>query len=171
MSKYTQEGMGLMEILVALFLLAVGVLGFSALQIRAINASQEATERSAAMNLARDLAERIRVNKTALSNYKDAINKKEKDMSCIGTAINYLPNCNAGKMAKYDATEIIAKADSDGQTIKIYDCVGSNLNCIYVAWGRTNTTATNINTNSNKCVDSLTGTYLVDSQCLVMEAF
>lgn len=171
MKKYTQQGVGLMEVLVALFLLAIGILGFSALQIRAISASQEATERSAAMNLARDLAERIRVNRTALNHYKDAINKKEKDTSCVANSINYLPNCNAEKMAKYDATEIIAKADSGGQTIKIYDCVGSNLNCIYVAWGRTNTTTTNLNTNANNCVDSSTGTYLVDSQCLVVEAF
>lgn len=172
MAKHKQQGVGLMEVLVALFLLAIGVLGFTALQIRAIGASQEAADRSAAMNVARDLAERIRINKTALTSYKSAINNKEKETDCVGsTTISYLPNCNAEKMAKYDAMEILAKAENIGQTIKIYDCVGSNLNCIYVAWGKTNTTTNNINTDSKKCVDSSTGTYLVDSQCLVMEAF
>lgn len=171
MAKHKQQGVGLTEVLVALFLLAIGVLGFTALQMRAIGASQEAADRSAAMNVARDLAERIRINKSALTNYRSAINNKEKETGCVGTTISYLSNCNAEKMAKYDAMEILAKAENLGQTIKIYDCVGSNLNCIYVAWGKTNTTTNNINTDSTKCVDSSTGTYLVDSQCLVMEAF
>lgn len=171
MAKHKQQGVGLMEVLVALFLLAIGVLGFTALQIRAIGASQEAADRSAAMNIARDLAERIRINKTALTYYKSAINNKEKETGCVGTTTSYLPNCNAEKMAKYDVMEILTKADNIAQTIKIYDCVGSNLNCIYVAWGKTNTTTNNINTDSKKCVDSSVGTYLVDSQCLVMEAF
>lgn len=172
MFKYHQKGVGLMEVLVALFLLAIGILGFSALQIRAISASQEAVDRSAAMNIARDLAERIRINKTALTAYKDAVNKKDTANDCIAaTTIGYQPNCNPEKMAKYDAMEIISKANQRGQTIKIYNCVGSNLNCIYVAWGRTNTEVDNINTNPDKCVDSSTGTYLVESQCLIMEAF
>lgn len=171
MNNFNQQGVGLMEVLVAIFLLAIGVLGFSALQIRAIDASQEAADRSMAMNIARDLAERIRINKTALVNYKDAINKKDTQLGCLGDKTNYLPDCNAEKMAKYDAMEVITKADSIGHTIKIYNCVGSNLNCIYVAWGRTNTQTNNIDTAGDKCIDNSTGTYLVDSQCLVMEAF
>lgn len=66
-----QKGVGLMEVLVALFILALGVLGFSALQLRAMDAAQEATEYTVAMNNARDLAERMRVNRTALSDYKN----------------------------------------------------------------------------------------------------
>ncbi|MEC8056440.1 MAG: type IV pilus modification protein PilV [Pseudomonadota bacterium] len=173
MYKNFQTGVGLIEVLVALLLLAIGVLGFSVLQVRAVDASQEASDRSVAMNLARDLAERIRINKTGLAKYKDYINANPKtvETGCIGSATNYLPNCNPEAMVKFDVGEILTKADSLGQTIKIYNCVGSNLNCIYVAWGRTNTTTNNINTDASKCIDSSTGTYLVGSQCLVMEAF
>ncbi len=171
MNKNYQNGVGLMEVLVALLLLAIGVLGFSVLQVRAIDASQEASDRSVAMNLARDLSERIRINKTALTKYKEYINAKTVDTSCIGSATSYFPKCNPETMVKFDVGEILTKADSLGQSIKIYNCVGSNLNCIYVAWGRTNTTANNINTDASKCIDSSTGTYLVGSQCLVMEAF
>ena len=60
--KSKQNGVGLIEVLVALVLLAIGVLGFSLLQLRAIDAAQEATERTMAMSLARDLAERMRIN-------------------------------------------------------------------------------------------------------------
>ena len=171
MNKNYQDGVGLMEVLVALLLVAIGVLGFSVLQVRAVDASQEASDRSMAMNLARDLAERIRINKTALAKYKEYLNAKTKDATCVGATTSYLPNCNPEAMVKFDVGEILTKADGLGQTIKIYNCVGSNLNCIYVAWGRTNTTTNNIYTDASKCIDSSTGTYLVGSQCLVMEAF
>lgn len=171
MYKKFQNGVGLMEVLVALLLLAVGVLGFSVLQVRAVDASLEASDRSIAMNLARDLAERIRINKTALAEYKKYINAKTTGTGCIGSTDTYKPTCNPDDMAKFDTGEIIAKANNVGQTIKIYDCVGTNLNCIYVAWGRTNTDSNNINSNASKCIDTSTGTYLVGSQCLVMEAF
>ena len=56
----TQHGVGLMEVLVALILLSIGVLGFSILQVRAMDASLDASKRIQAMNLARDLSERMR---------------------------------------------------------------------------------------------------------------
>ena len=168
-NKNYQNGVGLMEDICRA---PAGALQISSvLQVRAIDASQEASDRSVAMNLARDLSERIRINKTALTKYKEYINAKTVDTSCIGSATSYFPKCNPETMVKFDVGEILTKADSLGQSIKIYNCVGSNLNCIYVAWGRTNTTANNINTDASKCIDSSTGTYLVGSQCLVMEAF
>jgi hypothetical protein len=49
--------------LVALVVLAVGVLGYVMLQVRAIEATIEGTQRIQAINIARDLAERVRVNR------------------------------------------------------------------------------------------------------------
>jgi len=173
MKKSVQKGVGLMEVLVALFILAIGVLGFAALQLRAMDAAQEATENTVAMNLARDLAERIRVNRTALSEYKTAINDKSTNDSCEGTnnitspKSLALPKCNSSTMAQYDAMEILEKTSQSGQSIIVADCVKSNLNCIYVAWGKTTISSDDL----TNCVDSNTGTYVVDSKCLVMEAF
>ncbi|WP_376745099.1 MULTISPECIES: type IV pilus modification protein PilV [Acinetobacter] len=168
-----QKGVGLIEVLVALFILALGVLGFSALQLRAIDAAQEATEHTVAMNNARDLAERMRVNRTALSDYKNAINNAVSVNACIGvnkvtTPKNIeIPKCDSTMMAQHDATEILAKASDNGQTVIIEDCVKSTLNCIYVAWEKTNITASDL----SNCVDITTGAYVVGSKCLVMEAF
>lgn len=168
-----QKGVGLIEVLVALLILALGVLGFAALQLRAMDAAQEATENTVAMNTARDLAERMRVNRTALSNYKDAINKALSIDTCIGTndittpKSLGIPKCNSTMMAQHDATEILAKASDNGQTVIIANCVKSTLNCIYVAWGKTSITATNF----SNCVDTTTGAYVAGSKCLVMEAF
>jgi type IV pilus assembly protein PilV len=60
-----------------LVILAIAVLGFAALQFRALDAVQEANDRTTAMTLARDLAEKIRVNRTQLSKYKSEINALE----------------------------------------------------------------------------------------------
>ena len=169
----SQKGVGLVEVLVALLILALGVLGFSALQLRAMDAAQEATEHTVAMNTARDLAERMRVNRTALSDYKEAINGNVSVDTCIGTndittpKNLAIPKCDSATMAQHDATEVLARTSDNGQTVIIADCVESTLNCIYVAWGKTNITATDI----NSCIDATTGAYIVDSKCLVMEAF
>ena len=53
-----QLGVGLTEILVALLILAISVLGFIALQYRAIEAMTEGENRIQAINIARDLAKK-----------------------------------------------------------------------------------------------------------------
>lgn len=168
-----QQGVGLVEVLVALVVLALGVLGFAALQLRALDAAQEAAEQTVAMNTARDLAERIRVNRTALSEYKKSINEKVSVNTCTGTTnisapkALAIPKCNAETMAQYDATEILEKASAQAQTIVIANCVQSSLNCVYVAWGNTTITPTDI----SQCVNTTTAAYVADAKCLVMEAF
>ena len=68
MNRRNQTGVGMFEVLVALFVLAIGVLGFAALQLRAVDATIEANDKTLAMNVARDLAERIRINRLSLGN-------------------------------------------------------------------------------------------------------
>ncbi|MCH7305981.1 type IV pilus modification protein PilV [Acinetobacter higginsii] len=176
MKRISQQGVGLIEVLVALVILALGVLGFSALQLRAMDAAQEATEQSVAINTARDLAERMRVNRTALGDYEAAVNAKTTDETgCINTneledksANKFaVPLCSPTVMAEHDATEVLAKARNQGQTIIVANCIGSSLNCIYVAWGDTTITATNV----SQCVNTITGVYVAGAKCLVMEAF
>lgn len=163
-----QHGVGMVEVLVALVILAIGVLGFSALQLRAMEATAEATDRTMAMNLARDLAERIRINRLGLNDYVTAINSAggTAATSCNGSAAAYKPNCSEEMMAKYDASEVRTKALEKGQTIIMRQCDGSvSRTCIYVAWGKTAITTSDVST----CM--VDGTYVPNSQCIVMEAF
>lgn len=160
-----QRGVGMMEVLVALFILAIGVLGFSILQLRALQATAEATDRTMAMTVARDLTDRMRINRLALSDYISAINSKQSETGCMGSAASYKPNCDSLKMAKYDATQILTKAESLGQSIIMKKCDGSSRVCIYIAWGSTVIAADDV----SDCMSS--GVYKPDSQCLVMEAF
>ena len=62
-TRSSQKGVGMVEVLVALIVLAVGVLGYVMLQVRAMEATIEGTQRIQAINIARDLAERVRVNR------------------------------------------------------------------------------------------------------------
>ena len=57
-----QQGMTLIEVLVALFVLVTGVLGAIALQTNAKQGSFDAMQRSLASALAQDIIERIRSN-------------------------------------------------------------------------------------------------------------
>jgi len=162
----SQNGVGLMEVLVALLLVAVGVLGFIALQLRSMEAANEAAERTFAINIARDLAERMRINKTAFDQYKKSINENKKNESgCLGMTATYIPNCSTTKMADFDSSEINNKAAQQGHRVRVDTCKGSGLSCIYVAWGDTN-----INTSIDTCINE-DGSYKANAQCLVMEAY
>lgn len=157
----SQKGVGLMEVLVALLLLSIAVLGFVALQIRAVAASTEAGQNIQATNIARDLAERIRVNRGGLSEYAE-----------IG-ASDVLPTCstdecNAAQMAKYDYAQVKQRATDLGMSLAVLNCQGSTLTrqCIYVAWG--GTTATDGNGSPN-CTNGTA--YVPDAKCIIMEVY
>lgn len=61
MRQYSQQrGVGLIEVLVAVLLLSVAVLGFSALQVRAISATDESLVRTKSLTIVRNLAEVMR---------------------------------------------------------------------------------------------------------------
>lgn len=136
--KSAQQGVGMIEVLVAMLLLAIGVIGFAALQVRALGASNEGMVRTQAMQIARDLAERIRVNHTL--GYAQYVNSlKTPDTGSFDCVTQY---CSPVNMAKYDVQAIRANAQNIGATIAYPVCYGMNdkLNgrrCIYVAWGAT----------------------------------
>lgn len=60
-----QAGFTMVEVLVALVVLTIGMLGIAALLLKSLQSGRTATYRTQAVNLAADLADRIRVNRTA----------------------------------------------------------------------------------------------------------
>jgi type IV pilus assembly protein PilV len=67
--KTTQTGFSLIEILVTIGILVVGLLGLAALQTQSTIAQMEAYQRSQALVLLQDLADRISVNKVNARSY------------------------------------------------------------------------------------------------------
>lgn len=63
------QGFSLIEVLVAVLVFSLGILGFISLQIKSIQAGQVAYYRSQATNLASDIIERVRANSTVAASY------------------------------------------------------------------------------------------------------
>ena len=99
-SKYATRqalrGFTIVEALVALVVLAVGMLGIASLYVTTLRASGSATSRMQAINLAGDLGDRIRANRTAQAAYAGAA--AANGTTCIGTAVT----CTAAQMAAHD---------------------------------------------------------------------
>jgi type IV pilus assembly protein PilV len=68
-----QHGVGLIEVMIALLVLSVGLLGMAALQIRAVQLNQSSYLRSQAVILAYDIADRISINGEQSASYAHAI--------------------------------------------------------------------------------------------------
>lgn len=64
-----QGGFTLVEVLVALIVLTIGMLGIAALYLDTLRASRQALVRTQAVNLAADIADRIRSNRTVANAY------------------------------------------------------------------------------------------------------
>lgn len=70
-----QRGFTLLEVLVAMAILAIGLLGLASLQTTAMQFTSSAYLRSQAANLAYDMADRMRVNRQAVlsGSYADVV--------------------------------------------------------------------------------------------------
>jgi type IV pilus assembly protein PilV len=76
----------MVEVLVALVVLAIGLLGIAALYLNSLQAGRTAIYRTEAVALAADLADRIRMNRTAQAAYGSLFADVEvADPDCITT--------------------------------------------------------------------------------------
>ena len=171
--KY-QQGVGLLEVLVALLLLAIAVLGFVALQLRAVEATSEGFNRIQAMNIARDLSEKIRINNSAIAQYQTQLSNQTNQKAPGGTC--YSGFCTPTAKAAFDVHEAYIQATNAGMTLNMITCPGTanGRRCIYVAWGKTDPVDTTATTTGHiACTNSTNSgfSYNDNSTCLVMEAY
>jgi len=95
-----QRGVGLIEVLIALLVLSIGLLGLAALQTQALKFNQGAFLRTHATTLAYDALDRMRANRetaTATTNYVVAVGDKKG-----GAKDCEVNNCTGVEMAGYD---------------------------------------------------------------------
>jgi type IV pilus assembly protein PilV len=89
-------GFTLVEVLVALVVMSVGMLGIAALYVEGLRAGRTAVLRTTAVTLAADMADRIRANPQALAAYAGA--GPGADNACV----NGPAPCSAAAMAADD---------------------------------------------------------------------
>ena len=171
--RTNQKGVGLIEVLVSLILLSIAVLGYSALQMQGVAASLEASNYVQAINIGRDLSERIKVNREGLNSYiaaanPPATNENEGDEATT-TKDCAEDFCSANEMAIYDYQQVTEKATGLGMSLAILNCQGPTSlkrKCIYVAWDETTPT------NGTKTTDCTTGVaYVTAARCVIIEAY
>lgn len=93
-----QQGFTLIETMVALLVISVGMIGVAALHGNALSSSGVAIRRSVAIGLASDIADRIRVNRSAGAAYQGAAADNNCDDPTGGGGVD----CSPAQMAAHD---------------------------------------------------------------------
>lgn len=95
-SPDAQRGISMLEVLVTLFIVAIGVLGLAGLQARATNAEFESYQRSQAIILVNDMVERIRTNRVNKGVFKNITTDLINGKPYLGTtgADSYTLTCS-----------------------------------------------------------------------------
>ncbi|WP_430738000.1 type IV pilus modification protein PilV [Psychrobacter sp. VH5] len=190
-----QTGVGLIEVMVALLLLSIAILGYSALQAQAIKATDESMERSQSLVMMRNIAEKIHANPSAIVTYATGLNSPyassnapNKKCGLDGTSVNQL--CNPTELAEAESYTLKAELQNYEFQIQMHPCpntggtgadAADNIMysyCLISAWGETTPT---IGTNDE--TDCLTervigdddklevagGSYHSKATCMMME--
>jgi len=116
-------GFTLIEVLIAMLVLAVGLLGLAGLQITSLKNNQSAYNRSQAIQLAYDLADRIRANSAGINIYTSTLpNVATAKADCLTTV-----GCTSADMAENDLfewnTSVSTVLPSGVSTISVADGV------------------------------------------------
>lgn len=132
------RGVGIVEVLVALVILSVGLLGTATLYVTSLQAKTTAQSRMQAVNLAADIADRIRANRDAGDDYEIATTDTAAtpSVNCIQTSTTPAVNCTPTQLAVADlfqwsdavdttlpgnSTRSIVVTDATATTPTIYD--------------------------------------------------
>lgn len=162
-----QKGIGLLEVMVALSLLAIAVLGYAGMQMRSAKVGLEADNNTRAVEFARDLHERMRINREGTKVFENAYTTKTAAKNCRTDA----NGCTPEELARFDFSQVATNAESMAMDMAVRQCplnsTSEKRHCIFVSWGKTTPT---IGTADADCISD-TLVYTKDAQCIFMESF
>ena len=185
-SLYRQEGVGLVEVLVAVLLLAVAVLGFSALQINAIKATDESLIRSRAMSISKQISENMRLNSSDTAAFATEFKKLNEGVSNITQYCNKVvekkktlagdrckkDSCTVSEVAELNTIKAASLGCEKDIMMNMVSCPEMNdinaRQCIITSWG---STLPILSEDNQKACGDEDGTYKRGSGCLIMEAY
>ena len=99
-----QAGVGLLEVLIALLVFALGVVGMAGLQLRTLGMSIDSTQRSVVIAKSQDLADRIRSSGVDPINYVGTYD----NTLCPATPANICADTESGNASSCDRLEMAA---------------------------------------------------------------
>ena len=100
-----QKGFTLIEVMVAVFVLAVGILGMAGIQAVSVRESQNSIFRSQADILAADMADRLRANRADATDPLSSNYETDGTAVVSGTCRGTNANCDEVQMASYDIAQ------------------------------------------------------------------
>ena len=108
-SKKTQSGFSMVEVLVSLVVIGIGLLGLSGLQIASMKGTNNAHSRNIATILAMELSDRMRANPNAINVdgvgigfYDNDVNCSKDEGQCRTTSF-----CTPQEIARLDVQEVM----------------------------------------------------------------
>lgn len=93
-----QRGISLIESLVAIVVMALGILGILGVQMRTLSDTSTSVRRAQAIRLIEDLGERMKTNPSALAN----LNSYVSNFAATPTVGSCTTGCNQAQLALYD---------------------------------------------------------------------
>ena len=110
-------GFSLIEVMVAVLVLGLGLLGFALLQTMSVRFTQSANQRTQATNLAYDMLDQMRVNRLAAGQYVGNYAAATSGAGCVpggnvsAAAFESVWECRMGKALGADAAATVAFAN------------------------------------------------------------
>lgn len=165
-----QLGTTLLEVMISVFVFAIGVLGFSALQTRSLQANFDNVQREDVVWMSESLVARIRVNRLASSDYVAAINGFGATCPVIPPAATCAETqgggavaaCNETELANYDVWDVLCGNQTGG--IDAVNGLNLQLTCEDAIGGDADTcsTGSDLILASNWCAKSIEAEDAVD---------
>lgn len=171
-------GFTLLEVLIALVILSLGLLGLAGLQLRSLRANNDSFARSQAMIMAYGIADRMRVNAQAAADGEYLLDPDNPPAAPAYDCIDSFPgtqgSCGPGEMADADIAAWMDELETpnvlpagtgritcdDSVTTDGITCSPSSVHTITVMWDEARTGASGSNCG---------GDPQVDLQCLTIE--
>ena len=137
----TQRGVGLIEVMVALLVLAIGVLGYAGMQLTALKSAEDANNRAQATLLGQDALERFLANEEAMDTFMNVDNwpnasvpsgeKPDRLNDCI------TQSCDADELADWEIDMLAWQAANflPGGMIAAGECQhAAGISCVVISW-------------------------------------
>jgi len=139
-ARMRQQGVGMLEVLIALLVLVIGVLGFAGLQLVALKNTGEASHRAHATLIAQDAIERFQSNPSQLAFYLDQGSWPDQAPDSGAAPTNWkrcMSNpCNAAQMAAWDVEQLswVAANTLPAGRVLAKNCDFNDMECVIVSW-------------------------------------
>lgn len=124
--RFAQQGIGMIEVLVALIAIALGLLGLAGLHCRAQQAELESYQRTQALILLEDMVNRLRANRLGKNSY---VSCAEGTSCTLGTGVSFSGTGCANTQACSDLLDwhnaLLGAAEAEASGTRIPALIGA----------------------------------------------